>query len=136
MAPVVLDTNVVLRFLLADDLQLHTGACAIFDTIISGQRKGFLCEGIIAECVYVLDSFYQVPRRRIFEYLFGIIKMRGATGPQIGILDMALHLFRDHTISFPDALVLATSRTLNLELATFDQKLARLAVRLDESQQD
>jgi len=57
-----LDTNIVLRYLLNDSAELSTKATQIID---NDNVSYFLCYGVCAEIVYVLQKVYSVEREII-----------------------------------------------------------------------
>ena len=56
------DTNVIVRYLIADDPTLHGRAKEFFDKVKNGSLKALILESVIAECIYVLTKIYKVPR--------------------------------------------------------------------------
>lgn len=50
----VLDTNVILRYLLNDHPQQFQMAEAIMAKVISGEVTAYILDCVLAECVYVL----------------------------------------------------------------------------------
>jgi predicted nucleic acid-binding protein len=60
-----LDTNVVIRHLTGDPPELATRATT---ALASGERL-LLTDLVLAECVYVLESFYEVERHRVADLM-------------------------------------------------------------------
>jgi predicted nucleic acid-binding protein len=58
----VIDTNVVLRYLLADHPEFFKRASQLMSEVQSGKRKAYLAESVAAECIFVLTKFYKVPK--------------------------------------------------------------------------
>lgn len=76
---------------------------------------------VLAECVFVLESFYQHRRRDIASALGRLI-----SSPCIEIDGAAIHLdaldrYRKTKIHFLDCLIAATAATENMRVASFDQ---------------
>jgi len=60
-----LDTNVVVRHLTGDPPELAARAAAAFEA----ETELLLVDLVVAECAYVLESFYEVPRVRGVELM-------------------------------------------------------------------
>ena len=63
MAPPFLDTNVILRHLLADHPEQSPAATAFLERIEQGEIKVFTADTVIFEAVFTLERHYQHPRR-------------------------------------------------------------------------
>ena len=127
MAIHVIDTNVVLRFLLADHEQHFERAAKLMSDVQAGKRKAYLPECVLAECIFILMKFYKVPKEEAAARLGELLDSKGFTGSHLPILKEALALFAAHKIDFVDATVLAIARHNGWHLETFDKALAKLA---------
>jgi predicted nucleic-acid-binding protein len=123
----VIDTNVVLRFLLADHEQLFQRAAKLMSEVQAGKRRAYLPEAVLAECVFVLTKFYKVPKGEAAARLGDLLEYKGFTGGGAPLLKQALTLYAGNDIAFVDAIVLATARHQGWHLETFDKALSKLA---------
>jgi len=119
----VVDTNVILRYLLADHEAHYASASAFMAQVRTGLMQAYVCDAVIAECVYVLTKFYEVPRRAAAEQLTQLLAYRGLRGPDLGATRRALELFADGKIDFVDALVAASAWENGWVVESFDKKL-------------
>jgi predicted nucleic-acid-binding protein len=71
---VVVDANVILRYLLADHEQQHLSARTAFDEVRGGHQLAFVGEGVVVECVYVLLEVYGVGRAEIADRIDGVVE--------------------------------------------------------------
>ncbi len=124
-ATYIVDTNVVLRYLLADHPELHARAKTFFDTVRAGDGHALLPESVLAECVYVMQRIYQVPRVEITANLTTLLGFRGIVGEQVPLLRHALGIYAATNLSFVDALIAATAAARQLPVETFDDGLRR-----------
>ncbi len=60
-----LDTNVLIRHFTGDPPDMAARATAA----LAGADELLLADLVVAECVYVLESFYEVPRERVAELM-------------------------------------------------------------------
>ncbi len=73
----VLDTNVILRFLLNDHPAHFQRAQVFMSDVISGKITAYIPDSVLAECVYVLLKVYKVPKPKACEVLTGILSYPG-----------------------------------------------------------
>ena len=118
----LLDTNVVLRYLL-EDLQDQADAAA--DAIACGAE---VRPEIISECVYVLSGLYEVPRDLIVESLTFVLDEVAC--PRKAVVLSALGLYRASKLDFPDCLLAAEHDVESIDVLTFDKDLNKLIHRL------
>jgi len=117
----VVDTNVILRYLLADHEGHFGRAKAFMDKVRDGEIRAYVSDAVLAECVYVLLKVYEVPKQRIADSLSAILSLRGTTGPNVAAMQSALGTFAVRNIDFVDALVLAVAEHNNWPCFSFDR---------------
>ena len=89
---------------------------------------------VLAECVFVLDSFYEKPRSDIAAILAKLISSPGVEISDIQVHLDALSRYGRTKIHFVDCLVAATAVSSGLAVATFDRdfrKFTDITVDLD-----
>ena len=117
----LIDTNLIVRYLV-DDHETHSKAATkLFDACDRGEVIIIVLPAVLAECVFVLESFYRHPRARVAAALERLI-----SSPGIEIHSPAVHLdalARDRStkLHFVDCLIAATAAANKLTVATFDQ---------------
>ncbi len=74
---VLLDTNVILRFVLGDDETRHEQAKRLFHQAIEGEVRLLLPTLVLAQVVWTLESFYQASRRYITNVLDALLATPG-----------------------------------------------------------
>lgn len=122
----LIDTNVVLRHVLNDDPQQAAAVRLVFDALRSGEKAALLLESVLAECVYILLHYYEVPKAEVVEKLDGVLRYPGIVNRDKHDLREALKLFSENAIDFVDCILVSKARIGELELVTFDEKLKKL----------
>lgn len=85
-----------------------------------------LLDLIIAECVYVLESFYKVKRGRVATLMRAAVTMPAVTANTDLIL-RALALYEHERLDFADAYLVATAELNGLAgAASFDKAIDRV----------
>jgi predicted nucleic-acid-binding protein len=121
-----LDTNVLLRYFVADDPEQHAEAAALIEETLTPEAPGLVHPVALCELVWVLRSAYKVPKPKIVAVLRLALSVR-----TLHILDEprvrdALALYEAHGADFADCLLHAVYQTEGTGLSTFDQTAARL----------
>lgn len=125
-AECLLDTNMVLRYLLNDVSAQFAVAKEVFDQLRTSERTALLLESVLAECVYVLKLYYQVPKDELTEMLDYVLRYPGIVNTDKPSLREALKLYAANNIDFVDCLLVAKAQIGEMDLVTFDQGLKRL----------
>ena len=115
MPKVLVDTNVVLRYLLRDNEE-HA---QIAKKLIEG--GAFLLPEVLVEASHVLRSFYEVDRKNISTQL--LIVLEWVEMERKNIMIRATEIFADTKLDFVDCILAAYHELENAEVFTFDKKL-------------
>jgi predicted nucleic acid-binding protein len=116
----LVDTNLIVRYLVQDHEKHAKAAGKLFDACDRGDVVIVVLPAVLAECVFVLESFYEHPRGDIASALGRLISSPGVE------IDAAIHLdaldrYRKTKVHFVDCLIAATAATEDMPLASFDQ---------------
>ena len=127
METYLLDANVVLRFLRRDQPVMAAAAEALFARAECGEVHLVLDSLILAEVVFVLQSFYKLGREAIADALLNLINSGGAVETdRPALLNDALERYRRHPqVDFGDAMLGALAAEQNIPVASFDQDIDR-----------
>lgn len=91
---------------------------------------------IVAEVVYVLESFYEVERQRVAELVRAIIGFQAIVVVDEPLLLRALEVHEVERIDFAEAYLVASAEASGVEtIASFDRTLDRVTTvrRIDPS---
>lgn len=130
----LVDTNLILRHLVQDDERQAKVAAKLFAASDRGEALLVLLPVVVAECVFVLESFYKFDRSDIARTLEAFV-----TGPGVELDDLPVHLdalgrYRRSRLHFVDCLLAAAASARGLSVATFDlgfKKFGDVTVELD-----
>jgi predicted nucleic-acid-binding protein len=76
---------------------------------------------VLAECVFVLESFYWRPRAAIASALRGLISSPGVEIDEVTVHLDALRRYEETKFHFVDCLIAATAVSKSVPVSTFDQ---------------
>ena len=124
----LVDANVVLRYLLDDHVDLSANAQEILEQHVVTPPMEVACE-----VVYVLQKVYAVERAEIQHQLERLLAETSVTMEKPTVFLKALEIYRDSTLDFVDALLLAYHRMEQQTVSTFDGKLNNALQRIGHS---
>ncbi len=128
----LVDTNLIVRHLVQDHERHAKVAGKLFDACDRGEVVIVVLPAVLAECVFVLDSFYEHSRADIAWALGTLISSSGVEIKEEAIHLDALERYRKSQVHFVDCLIAATASAENTPVATFDQDFRKFAdVRVD-----
>ena len=126
-----LDTNVLVRYLVADDPEQHRAAAALIDSF-APDAPGLVHPVALVELVWVLQSVYSVPRKDVAQALrlvLGVRSLRVLDEPSVR---RAVGLYEAGSTDghpaadFADCLLAAAYEAEGSGLVTFDRLASRL----------
>ncbi|MBS0260905.1 MAG: PIN domain-containing protein [Planctomycetes bacterium] len=130
----LVDTNLIVRFLVQDHLQHSAIAAKIFDSCARGDLTPVSLPTVLAECVFVLESFYKHPRSEIARVLSDLISSRGIELADGETHRDALARYSTSKLHFVDCLIATSAATAEIPVATLDRefrKFTDVQVNLD-----
>lgn len=128
MKPIVLDTNIIVRFVTADDKQKQEKVAALFEQIEKGKITAFIPDVIFAEIVFVLISkkLYALSKKTIEAVLLPIINLSHTKFHRKKSIKRALELFVKYDLDFEDALIAAYAEKGKNEIVSFDSDFKKI----------
>lgn len=118
-----LDTNVLIRHLTGDPPEMASRATA---ALAAGEELR-LAHLVVAECVYVLESFYEVARERVAELMRAAIAMPSIKTVAAATLLRALEVYEVDRLDFAEAYLVAQAESAGVrEILSFDKTIDRV----------
>ena len=121
----LIDTNIILRFLLGDHPELSPKATAFISEVGNGTIKAEILDVVTAECVYVMEKFYRIPREKISEKLSKIFNFSGIVNSNRSELLQALLKFETSNVDIVDCILAAMSSSARV-VVSFDKDMLKL----------
>ncbi len=122
----LVDTNVVLRFLLADISELYERARDIFQKAEEGKLRLILSDIVISECIWVLEKFYHIDREEIEDKLTNLILHESIlTETSKTIIKDALSIWSSTFLDWSDSFLVAKAKNQDKKLVTFDKEIIK-----------
>jgi predicted nucleic acid-binding protein len=124
------DTDILVRHLTGDPPALAERATRY----LAQADELLLPDLILAEIAYVLESFYEVPRRQVATTLRAVLAFPAVRVVDSDLLHRAVEVYDVHRLDFAEAyLVASAERTGVGVIASFDRSIDRVAtVRREE----
>ncbi|HUB35330.1 MAG TPA: PIN domain-containing protein [Solirubrobacteraceae bacterium] len=118
-----LDTNVLVRHLTGDP----PGMAARATRALAHGERLLLADLVLAECVYVLESFYEVERARVAEMMRAALVLRSIAVVDEALLLRALEVYEIERLDFAEAYLVATAEASGVgAVMSFDRTIDRV----------
>lgn len=117
----LIDTNLIVRYLVQDHEKQARSAGRLFDACDRGDLIIVVLPVVLAECVFVLESFYRLPRTGIASALGRLISSPGVEISEVTVHLDALNRYKATKTHFVDCVIAAAAVAKNLPVSTFDQ---------------
>ena len=117
------DTNILVRHLTGDPPDQAARATRFLTTA----DELLLADLVVAEVVYVLESFYEVPRARVAELVRAIVAFPAVVVLDPALLLRALEVYETDRLDFAEAYLVAQAERSGVEVvASFDKAIDRV----------
>ena len=103
----MLDTNVIVRFLVGEKNEKFKGVFDFFMRIEQGKINVELKLIVLFQTIFVLKSYYRVPKDRIINAIMGLLKLSGLKIKDKRIIERMLELWASNNIEIVDAYLIA-----------------------------
>jgi predicted nucleic-acid-binding protein len=114
------DTNILVRHLTGDPPEQAARATKF----LAAADELLLADLVVAEVVYVLESFYQVPRERVAELARAIIAFPAIVVLDPAMLLRALEVYETERLDFAEAYLVAQAERSGVGVvASFDKAI-------------
>ncbi len=117
------DTNVLIRHLTGDPVEMATRATSYLRT----ETELLVTDLVVAETVYVLESFYETPREQVAVALRSLIALASVETVDSALLLRALEVYEIDRIDFAEAYLVASAESTGINrIASFDRSIDRV----------
>jgi predicted nucleic acid-binding protein len=126
MKPLLLDTNILLRFITGEPAEQAKEVAELVKAAEAGKVKLTVLPMVLAEAVFVLTGFYEQPRSKVADVLSHLISCPGFHSEEQERMLHSLKLFGTGKLDFVDCYLAAASIREGRVLVSFDRDLAKL----------
>ena len=117
------DTNVLVRHLTGEPPAMAGRATAF----LASRTELYLADLIVAETVYVLESFYKAPRHQVAEAKRSLVAMRSMMTVDPALLLRAIEIYELDRLDFAEAYLVACAESTGVgAVASFDKAIDRV----------
>jgi len=121
----LIDTNVILRYLLDDHERLSPKAKKVMKQVSEGLIRAEIRDIVIVECIYVLEKFYKVPKGDVADKLSAILNFKGVVNADRDQTMRAILSYRETGVDIVDCLLAAHS-SAERPVVSFDHDFKKL----------
>ena len=102
-------------------------SCARAAAYLRVEQELFLADLVVAETVYVLESFYEVPRVQVAEAMRSLLALASIVVVDPALLLRAFEVYETDRLDFAEAYLVACSESTGIgRVASFDRSIDRV----------
>lgn len=117
------DTNVLVRHLTGDPPATAARATRYLEV----ESRLLLTDLVVAETVYVLESFYEAPRRQVAEAIRSLLALESIVSVDPAVLLRAVEVYETERLDFAEAYLVACAESTGVNrVASFDKAVDRV----------
>jgi len=117
------DTNVLIRHLTGDPPEMARGATAF----LASANELLLTDLVVAETVYVLESYYEAPGDQIADAVRSLLALECVVCVDSALLLRAVEVFETDRIDFAEAYLVACAESTGADrIVSFDRSIDRV----------
>jgi predicted nucleic acid-binding protein len=117
------DTNILIRHLTGDPPELAIRATAY----LSSGDDLYLTDLVVAETIYVLESFYETPRAQVAEAIRSLLALAPVVVVDRSLLLRAVEVYETARLDFAEAYLVACAESTGISrVASFDRTIDRV----------
>jgi predicted nucleic-acid-binding protein len=117
------DTNILVRHLTGDPPEMARQATQY----LTSASELLLTDLVVAETIYVLESFYNTPRAQIAEAMRSLIAFGSIITVDPALLLRSIEVYEIDRLDFAEAYLVASAETTGVNIvASFDRSIDRV----------
>lgn len=94
---------------------------------LAAESELYLADLIVAETVYILESFYKAPREQVAEAMRSLVSMRSMIAVDPALLFRAIEVYEVERLDFAEAYLVASAESTGIQrVASFDTSIDRV----------
>ena len=118
-----IDTNILVRHLTGDPKAMATRATAF----LANEPELLLTDLVVAETIYVLESFYKAPRTQIADSIRSLLALHNIITVDPALLLRAVEVYEVDRLDFAEAYLVACAESSGVgRVASFDRSIDRV----------
>ena len=118
-----IDTNIIVRHLTGDPADMAARAT----TFLESASGLLLTDLVLAETVYVLESFYHVPHAKVAEAMRSLIAFKAVITVDPALLLRALEVYEVERLDFAEAYLVASAEISAVNtIVSYDKSIDRI----------
>ncbi len=123
MSKNLLDTNLIIRFLVNDNPQKVSRV----EKLLKNKKNiNILLDTVVAEIIWVLSSYYSLKKIEVTEKIRALIHVDTIKCNAV-LINRALTLWEENNISYIDAYLASVSELGNITLYSYDRKFKSIS---------
>jgi predicted nucleic-acid-binding protein len=94
---------------------------------LNRESELFLTDLVVAETVYVMESFYEVPRGQVSDSIRSLLAMPSIVSVDTALLLRSIEIYESDRLDFAEAYLVACAESTGVnQIASFDKSIDRV----------
>jgi len=123
LVEVILDTNIILRYLLKDLEDQYVAVQGKLKKLKHAGGVAVVFGEVVVECIHVMEKLYRMTRTDIVSILKPFLQTEVILLEDKNTVVKALSMYETTRLSYVDCLIIQKGRDDEIEIFTFDKKL-------------
>ena len=129
----LIDTNVLIRFLISDRSKKYKKLYSFFESLEHGDIRVELKLIVLFQVIFVLVSFYRIPKSSIADGIINLLKYRGITIKEKKIVLRTIELWHDQNTEIVDCYLIAClEKEAKHHLYSYDRGFDKFEINREE----
>ena len=121
----LIDTNIIIRFLVEDNEKHFLVSKALFEEVQLGVVKIEILSEVLMEVLFVMTKVYKIPKGIVIEKLKSLLLLDGVVNDDKAIYIDALNLMQHKNIDYVDALICTKNVLQGYGKISFDKDVMK-----------
>ncbi|RLA70773.1 MAG: PIN domain nuclease [Epsilonproteobacteria bacterium] len=121
----LIDTNIIIRFLVRDNEEHFIVSKEIFEQVQLGVVKVEILSEVLMEVLFVMTKVYKIPKNIVIEKLKTLLLLEGVVNDDKAICIDALNLMQNKNIDYVDALICTKNTLQGYGKISFDKDVMK-----------
>ena len=104
----LLDTNVIVRFLVSDKSPKYRNLYSFFESLERGKMRVELKLIVLFQVIFVLKSFYKVPKEQIVNGIMDLLKYKGIATKNKALIRRMMEIWCNNKLDIVDCYLIAS----------------------------
>lgn len=131
----ILDTNIFLRTLIKEDEKSFSDCVNLLELVKKNKINAVVPGVVLSEIVWVLRSFYKIPKSEVVKSVKSIQKLSGLKIIDGYQYDQALDFYGEKNVKYIDCLIASLVKDESYTVVSYDKDFDKLKIKRQQPEE-